>query len=125
MNLMAKKKESVDEYMARLEHPFKAEVEALRDIIKGVSPNIIEEVKWNAPSYRYKDYICTFNLRPTHHIHLIFHNPNIASIQSDILEGDYPDRRMTYFTSMDDVRSKQAALEYVVKTLVDEMDKSP
>lgn len=122
---MAKKKESVDEYMARLEHPFKAEVEALRDIIKGVSPHITEEVKWNAPSYRYKDTICTFNLRPTQHVHLVFHNPNIASIQSDILEGDYPDRRMAYFTSMDDVKAKQAALEQVVRTLVDGMDKSP
>ena len=122
---MAKKKESVDEYMARLEHPFKAEVQVLRDIIKGVSSHIAEEVKWNAPSYRYKDYICTFNLRATQHVHLIFHNPNIASIHSDILEGNYPDRRMTYFASMDDVKAKQAALEYVVRTLVDGMDKSP
>jgi hypothetical protein len=120
---MAKKKESVEAYMAKLDHPLKAEVETLRDIIKGVSPHIVEEVKWNAPSYHYKDYICTFNLRATQHVHLIFHNPNIASIQSAILEGDYRDRRMTYFTSMDDVKAKQAALEYVVKTLVDGMDK--
>jgi len=51
---MAKKRETVDEYMAALDHPFKAEVEALRAIIKGVNPNITEQVKWNAPSYRYK-----------------------------------------------------------------------
>ena len=51
---MAKKRETVDEYMAALDHPFKAEVEALRAIIKGVNPNITEQVKWNSPSYRYK-----------------------------------------------------------------------
>lgn len=120
---MVKKKETVDDYMDRLDHPLKAEVAAVRAIIKGVSPHITDEVKWNAPSFSYKDYLCTFNLRPTHHVHLVFHNPHIASIVSPILEGDYPDRRMTYFTDMDDVRAKQAALEQVIRALVDATDK--
>ena len=120
---MAKKpKETADEYMARLDHPLKAEVQALRDIIKGVNPDITEQVKWNAPSYRYTDYIATFNLRATQHVHLIFHNPAIASIQSDILEGDYVDRRMAYFTDMNDVLAKRGALEDVVRQLIDTMD---
>lgn len=119
---MAKKKETVDDYMAKLEHPYKAEVQALREIILGVHPGIREEVKWNAPSFSYKDYIATFNLRTHEHVHLIFHNPNIASIQSDILHGDYPDRRMTYFTSMDDVNAKTAELVRVVRTLCEGMD---
>jgi hypothetical protein len=117
-----KKKETVDEYMARLEHPYKAEVQAIREIILGVHPGIKEEVKWNAPSFSYKDYIATFNLRATQHVHLIFHNPAIASVQSEILHGDYPDRRMTYFTSMDDVNAKKAALVQVVSTLIRLMD---
>ena len=120
---MAKKsKETVDEYMDKLDHPLKAEVQAVRDIIKGVSPHITEQVKWNAPSFSYKDYIATFNLRATHHVHLIFHNPDIASIHNPILEGDYPDRRMTYFTDMNDVNAKRDALEEVVRTLVQRMD---
>jgi uncharacterized protein YdhG (YjbR/CyaY superfamily) len=119
---MAKKRETVDDYMSRLDHPFKAEVQAVREIIKGVNPNITEQVKWNAPSFSYKDYIATFNLRAQQHVHLIFHNPAIASIRSELLEGDYPDRRMTYFADMDDVKAKQAALEYVVNELVKAMD---
>jgi hypothetical protein len=120
---MAKKQVSVDDFMNRLDHPFKAEVQALRGIIKGVNPAVTEQIKWNAPSFRYKDYICTFNLRPTHHVHLVFHNPMIASITSDILEGDYRDRRMAYFTGMDDVEAKRAALEGVVRQLIEMMDK--
>ena len=116
------KKESVEDYMAKLDHPLKAEVQALRDIIKGVSEKITEQIKWNAPSYRYKDYIATFNLRAQQHVHLIFHNPSIASIQSDILEGNYPDRRMVYFLDMNDVNAKKAALEYVVSELIRIMD---
>jgi uncharacterized protein YdhG (YjbR/CyaY superfamily) len=119
---MAKKAESVEAYMAKLDHPLKAEVEALREIIKGVSENITEQIKWNAPSYRTKDYIATFNLRPTHHVHLIFHNPAIASIDNKILEGNYPDRRMVYFTSMEDVEAKKTDVEFVVRELVRLMD---
>ncbi len=119
---MPKQKETVDQYMAKLDHPLKAEVEALRAIIKGVNPGITEQIKWNAPSYRYKDYIATFNLRATQHVHLVFHNPAIASISSPILEGDYPDRRMAYFRDMQDVEAKKAALQAVVKSLVERMD---
>jgi hypothetical protein len=119
---MAKKRESVEDYMARLEHPLKAEVEALREIIKGVNPAITEEIKWNAPSFSYTDYIATFHLRPTHHVHLIFHNPHIASIPSGILEGDYVDRRMVYFVDMDDVQAKRAELEAVVRELIKRME---
>src|SRR5687768_4763261 len=115
---MKKQTETVDAYMDKLDHPLKAEVQAIREIIKGVDENIIEQIKWNAPSFRYKDYIATFNLRTNQHVHLIFHNPAIASIQSEILEGDYPDRRMVYFADMDDVNAKKSALEQVVKALV-------
>ncbi len=119
---MAKKQPSVDDYMAALMHPFKAEVQALRDIIKGVDPRITEQIKWNAPSYRFTDYICTFHLHATQHVHLVFHNPAIASIPSPILEGDYVDRRMAYFKSMEDVHAKRAELEHVVRSLVEKMD---
>ena len=108
--------------MAALMHPFKAEVQALRDIIKGVDPRITEQIKWNAPSYRFTDYICTFHLHATQHVHLVFHNPAIASIPSPILEGDYVDRRMAYFKSMADVDANRAELEHVVRSLVEKMD---
>ncbi len=120
---MAKKsKETVDQFMARLDHPLKAEVQALRDIIKGVSPNITEQIKWNAPSFSTTNYIVTFNLHDAQHVRLVFHNPAIASIQSDLLQGDYVDRRLAYFASMDDVLAKQAELQSVVRQLVTLMD---
>lgn len=119
---MAKRKESVDAFLSRLEHPLKAEVLTIREIIKGVDPNITEQIKWNAPSFSYRDYIATFNLHPKHHVHLVFHNPDIASIESALLEGDYVDRRMAYFTSMEDVHAKRAALEQVVRALIEKMD---
>ena len=108
--------------MEALDHPFKVEVEAVRAIIKAVDPRIIEQIKWKAPSFRHTDYITTFNLHAKQHVHLVFHNPAIASLQNAILEGDYPDRRMVYFANMDDVIAKKAALEQVVSALIKIMD---
>lgn len=114
--------EQVDAFMAALDHPFKAEVQAVRDIIKQTHPGITEEVKWKAPSFSYKGYMATFNLWATQHVHLVFHNGAILSNSSGLLEGDYVDRRMVYFTSMDDVAAKRLALENAIQEWVKLMD---
>ena len=113
----------VDAYMAELEHPFKAEVQALREIIKGVDPQIAEQVKWNAPSFSYKGYMATFNLRARQHVHLVWHNGAVLEDAGGLLEGGYPDRRMTYFGSMADVQAKRPALEGLVRQWVEVMDR--
>ena len=111
--------EKVNEFMARLNHPFKAEVQAVREIIKSVNRNITEEIKWNAPSFNYKgEYLVTFNLRETKRIHLVFHNPMIPKIKSQLLEGDYADRRMAYLSDMQDIKAKKTELQRVLKQLV-------
>lgn len=53
----------VDAFMRKLNHPLKAEMEAVRAIILGVNPEISEGIKWNAPSFRVKEYFATINLR--------------------------------------------------------------
>jgi len=111
--------DKVEEYLRELSHPLKAEVEAVRSIIKGVDKNINEEVKWNAPSFNYKgEYLVTFNLRNPKHVHLVFHNPLIPQVKSALLEGDYKDRRMAYFVNMRDVNAKRPLLEKALKDLI-------
>jgi hypothetical protein len=127
VNLMAKsdvnKTADVDAYMAKLDHPFRTEVQALREIIKGVDPGITEQVRWNAPSFSYKGYMATFNLHTTKHVHLVWHNGVMLEDPAGLLEGSYPDRRMTYFTSMADVEAKRPAFEVLVRQWVDLMDR--
>ncbi len=111
--------EAVTEFMNKLIHPYKAEIEKLRVIIKNTDTRIQERIKWNAPSYYLNSHdLLTFNPRAARHIHLVFHHPAIVNIQSDLLEGDYKDRRMTYVTSMNDVQGKKAELERVLKKLL-------
>jgi hypothetical protein len=115
--------DAVDAYMERLDHPLKAEVQAVRDLIKGVDSRITEQVKWNAPSFSYMGYLATFNLRPTQHVHLVWHNGAILQDPAGLLEGRYPDRRMTYFTSMAEVEAKRPAMETLVRQWVELMDR--
>jgi hypothetical protein len=113
----------VDAYMDRLDHPLKAEAQAVREIIKGVDPRITEQVKWNAPSFSYRDYLVTFNLRSPEHVHLVWHNGVVLEDPAGLLEGAYPDRRMTYFTSMVEVEAGRPALEGLVRQWVELMDR--
>jgi len=109
----------VDEFMEGLDHPFKAEVQTVRDIIKNVNKDIAEEIKWKAPSFSYNgEYLVTFNLWEREHIHLVFHNPEISKVKSKLLEGDYDHRRMAHFSDKDDINAKKPALEKVLKDLI-------
>ena len=74
--------DKVHEFMESLDHPFKAEIQAVRDIIKGVNKGIVEEIKWKAPSFSYKEkYLVTFNLWDKERIRLVFHNPKIPALE--------------------------------------------
>lgn len=113
-----KSKQSVDELVAEHPNPLKPEIESVRRIIKSANPDIVEQWKWNAPSYSYKDqYLVTFNLWENNHIHLVWHNPEIANIHSAILEGDYPTRRMTHLANMSDIEAKTPELQRVLAEL--------
>ncbi len=114
--------DKVIEYMDKLVHPLKAEIEEVRCIIKSANTKIAERIKWNAPSYYYKEDLVTFNPLATKHVHLVFHNAGIADIKSGLLEGDYKDRRMTYFNSMADVQSKKKGLRIIINELIKLMD---
>jgi uncharacterized protein YdhG (YjbR/CyaY superfamily) len=115
-----KKTMDVTQYMETLDHPFKAEVQALRDIIKSANQDITEEIKWNAPSYSYLgEYLVTFNLRERKRIHLVFHNPHISKVKSKLLEGNYVDRRMTYFANQEEVEGSKELLIKVLNDLIE------
>lgn len=108
----------VEEYMKKLKHPLKAEIEAVRSIIKKSNADISERIKWNAPSYYSKEDMVTFNHRNEKQVHLVFHHPAIVKIKSPLLEGDYKDRRMLYLKEMKAVRKNKKELERIMNELV-------
>jgi uncharacterized protein YdhG (YjbR/CyaY superfamily) len=110
----------VNAFMKELDHPLKAEIEAVRAIIKA-NRKIAERIKWNAPSFFYKDDLVTIHVKARQHVHLIFHHPAIVKIRSAFLEGDYKDRRMMYFENMKEVNARKKELTRIIRELVDLM----
>jgi len=61
-------------FLDGLKHPFRAEIELLRNLILQANSNLIENIKWNSPNYCFenKDRI-TMRINPPKQIQLIFH----------------------------------------------------
>jgi hypothetical protein len=129
--------EKVDAYMKDLKHPLTDVVEALRRIILTVDREIGEEIKWNAPTFfyagemapsnpkEYKRYIVVFNLFKKDCIRLVFPSGAKVDDGSGFLEGDYADgRRLALFSSLDEVRSKKAALQQMIRKWLTVLDKN-
>ncbi len=107
----------VDAYMRDVDHPFKAEMQLVREIILGASPKISERIKWNSASFYYKEDLGAFNPRATEFAHLILLFPGGQGMDDSkgLLEGNQKDRREAKFHSLDDVKAKKRALEKLVK----------
>ena len=116
--------DEVDAYMKNLEHPLKAEIEAVRGIILGANKKVAERVKWNAPSFYYKEDIAAFHPRARDCVHVVFVFPRgtMPSDRFGFLEGDYVDRRMARFRDMADVQANKAGLVRLVNHWVRAMD---
>ncbi len=126
---MAKKtsdSEQVEQYMAALEHPMKAEIERLRAIIRAASDQLSERIKWNAPSYYYREDIVTFGppARKLDEVMLVFHHPSVVGISSPILEGNYKDRRLVIIKNMLEVETHQAELAHILHEIIAAIDAS-
>jgi hypothetical protein len=104
----------VDLFMQALEHPLKNEIEFVRKIILESDLNILEQVKWNAPSFRHKYDFVTFHVRSLDKVHLIFHHPYIVQINSPLLQGDYKGRRMVYFKNQLEIDAARQELQRII-----------
>lgn len=122
---------AVDAFMTALVHPRKAEVEALRRIVRGASPAVREGIKWNVPSFRTTEYFATFHLRAKgadDRVRLIFHTG--AKVKASATEGVAvadpagllawlaKDRASVTFADAADVAAKRGALEALVRAWV-------
>ncbi|MGY4544090.1 hypothetical protein ACVWY0_004033 [Arthrobacter sp. UYNi723] len=65
---------AVDSFLESLDHPLKPVIERLRLAVLDADDAITERIAWRAPSFCFESVDrVTFNLRPLHHVQLIFH----------------------------------------------------
>jgi hypothetical protein len=117
--------DAVDEFMAKLDRPLRARMEAVRSVILSADRRITEGIKWNAPSYYCHHWFATFNRSPRAKdlVQVIFHrgakakpgeNSRYVEDPSGILEWITNDRCVAKFDDMRDIETKKDALRGVV-----------
>ena len=116
---------AVDQFMAALDHPFKAEIETLRRAILAVDPAIAEGIKWNAPSWRTTEYFATTHLRSKVGLGLILHlGAKARALPEGGLAIDDPtgllkwlgkDRAQVEFSTAADLQAKLPALQALLR----------
>lgn len=110
--------------MEGLSHPLKAEIEAVRAIIRGADKRIGEAIKWNAPSFLTQEHFATLKLHPPKAVQVVFHTgakvkadarPLKIDDPSGLLKWAAPDRAVATFASMKDIQAHKAALVALVR----------
>jgi hypothetical protein len=86
----------VDGFMSQLDHPYKTGINRLRAAIRGLSSKIVEEVKWNAPSFKLNDHFATFRLHPPKNIQIVLHTGAKPKIPQKAFTLDDPHKLLKW-----------------------------
>jgi hypothetical protein len=116
---------AVAAWLKQLKHPLKPELEALRELILGVSPSVREGIKWNAPSFRTSDWFATTNVHAKDRLRLILHTgaktkaSGAAGLRipdpKGLLEWLAKDRCLVTLGDAADFRARRAALKAILR----------
>ena len=117
--------ESVESFLASLDHPFKPGILAVRQVILAADPAIGEGIKWKAPSFRTTEYFATVHLRARNGVAVILHfgakrrdatgaRARIADPAS-LLEWLAEDRAMVRFRDVDEIAASRAAFTSLIR----------
>jgi len=115
----------VTEFLNDLNHPFRNEIEELRDCILASDKNLIENIKWNAPNYSFEneDRI-TMRIQPiTTKVQLIFHRgakkheqpkERLIANKSIKLLWKENDRAIITFKNKQEIENGKSELEKII-----------
>lgn len=126
--MLSAKSQSVENFIAALEHPYQAEITELRQIILGADPRIAEEIKWNAPSLYTTQHFATFQLRAKKGVQIILHlGTKVRETATTGITVPDPEALLTWlakdrasvtFQSMDEINAKRAAFTALIQAWI-------
>src|SRR5262245_9817075 len=116
---------AVIDFLRELDHPLKREIEFVRQIILGVSPEIHEGINWNGPSFRTADFFATVNLRARDRVQVIRHKGAKVKDNSTrqvriadpggLIKWLATDRCLVTLGAGEEIETNRAALESIVR----------
>ena len=124
---VAEKLSAVDTYMDALEHRHKPAIASLRRLILTEVPDLVERIKWNAPSFgRGEDDRITMRLHPGDRLQLILHRGVKAGADDlfrfedphKVIAWAAPDRGVVSFKDAADMAAKAEPLSDILRRWV-------
>jgi len=115
----------VTTFLDQLNHPFRLEIEQLRNYILTANDNLTETIKWNGPNYSFnnEDRI-TMRVQPqSKQVQLIFHRGAKKQIQpkkriienkSKLLMWKENDRAIISFKSLQEIEQAETELSKII-----------
>lgn len=116
------KANKIDEFINKLKHPLKAEMEEAIKIIRGASNDLEEDVKWGGPSFDYKEPMATINPRITAYVVFIFHKGELIKDKSGLLEPAPKGKAYLKLHSMKEIKDNKTNIQQIVKTWIKMMN---
>lgn len=115
--------ESVEAFLESLNHPLKAEVAALRQVLLEADPSIREGIKWNVPSFRTEEYFATLHLRRPDRLGVILHlgakKRDLPALTipdpHSLLKWLAPDRAEVGFHGLAEIEAKRPAFSEIIR----------
>lgn len=115
----------VTHFLDELNHPFRNEIDLLRNYILKANKNLTENIKWNGPNYCFdnEDRVTMRVQPPTKRVQLIFHRGakkqeqpkgKLIAYKSKMLVWKENDRAIVTFKSLQDIENGEAELTTIV-----------
>ena len=115
----------VTDFLNEQKHPFRKEIEELRNYILSSNAALTENIKWNGPNYCFhnEDRITMRIQPPTKQVQLIFHRgakkqtqpkDKLISNKSKMLVWKENDRAIITFKSLQDIENGKVELTEIV-----------
>jgi hypothetical protein len=115
------KPNKIDEFVSKLKHPMKAEIEEIIKIFR-TSKELEEDVKWGGPSFDYKEPMATMNPRITDYVVFIFHKGELIKDKSGLLEPAPKGKAYLKFHSLKEIKDNKTNIQNIVKDWIKKMN---
>ncbi|RDC62519.1 DUF1801 domain-containing protein [Adhaeribacter pallidiroseus] len=116
--------EEVTKFVDALNHPLRAEIEELRQIILAAIKGLTENIKWNGPNYCFNDQDrITMRIHPSKQIQLIFHRgvkkmrqpaDKLINDPSGLLLWKENDRAIATFKNRAEIEKAESNLKKII-----------
>ena len=107
------KNPEVDAWFEQYDHPMKAAMERVREIILS-DERMTETIKWKSPTFMYKGNMASFNPRTKAHVSLMFHTGASIPGKHPRLQGGGDTARYITFADLADVEATAGELLAIV-----------